>query len=66
MARQPFELDSLLCLGEDDQLAAWGSASAGPCFHSATLTTEGFFLGIDKTGEMYLIETWLASFRPGS
>lgn len=64
MARQPFELDPLLCLGEDDRFAEWGEVIGRSLFPLGELDKGRFFLGIDETGEVYLIETWLASFGP--
>lgn len=63
-AREPFELDPLLCLGEDDRFAGWGECIGRSLFPLGELDKGRYFLGIDETGEVYLIADWLASFGP--
>jgi hypothetical protein len=61
-ARLPFELDPLLCLGEDDRFAEWGQLIGRSLFPLGELDHGRYFLGIDETGEMYLVADWLASY----
>ncbi|MEU4481733.1 SUKH-3 domain-containing protein [Micromonospora sp. NPDC023966] len=63
-ARAPFELDPLLCLGEDDRFADWSSVIHRSLFPLGELDEGRFFLGIDETGEVYLVADWLASYGP--
>ncbi|MFE9295087.1 SUKH-3 domain-containing protein [Streptomyces niveus] len=61
-AREPFEFDPMLCLGEGDRFLEWGE-EIGKCIFPVGVHDEGrFFLGVDEYGELYLIETWVASF----
>ncbi|MFF1453243.1 SUKH-3 domain-containing protein [Streptomyces sp. NPDC058274] len=61
-AREPFELNPLLCLGEGDRFSAWGEDIKRSIFPVGVLDQGRFFLGIDENSEIYLLETWLASF----
>jgi hypothetical protein len=61
-AREPFELDPLLCSGEEDRFLEWGDEVGRSLFPVGVLDTGRYFLGIDEEGEIYLLETWLASF----
>jgi hypothetical protein len=60
--RAPFELDPLLCLGEDDRFADWGEVIHRTLFPLGELDEGRFFLGIDESGVVYLIADWLASY----
>jgi hypothetical protein len=63
-ARMPFELDPLYGLGEDDRFAEWGEEIGRSLFPIGKLDQGRYFLGIDETGEVYLIADWLASYGP--
>ena len=61
-AREPFELDPLLCAGEEDRFLEWSEEIGRLLFPIGVLDGGRYFLGIDENGEIYLIETWVASF----
>ncbi|MFE0520791.1 SUKH-3 domain-containing protein [Streptomyces sp. NPDC058954] len=61
-AREPFEFDPMLCLGEGDRFLEWGEEIERSIFPVGVHDEGRFFLGIDELGELYLVETWLASF----
>ncbi|MFI5641019.1 SUKH-3 domain-containing protein [Streptomyces goshikiensis] len=61
-AREPFELDPMLCVGEGDRFLEWGEEIDKAIFPVGVHDEGRFFLGIDELGELYLVETWLASF----
>jgi SUKH-3 immunity protein len=61
-AREPFELDPLLCSGEEDRFLDWGEEIGKSLFPIGVLDMGRYFLGIDEQSEIYLIETWVASF----
>lgn len=61
-AREPFELDPLLCSGEEDRFLEWGEEIGKSLFPIGVLDMGRYFLGIDEQSEIYLIETWVASF----
>ncbi|MBW4721561.1 SUKH-3 domain-containing protein [Saccharothrix obliqua] len=64
-AREPFELDPGLCVGEEDRFAEWGAALGCALFPLGELDLGRFFLGISEIGEVFLVETWVASFGVG-
>ncbi|MEV7239490.1 SUKH-3 domain-containing protein [Streptomyces sp. NPDC051020] len=53
-----------LAVGEEDRFADWSSTVGRDIFPIGELDEGRFFLGIDETGEIYLIETWVATFGP--
>lgn len=61
-AREPFELDPMLCVGEGDRFLEWGEEIEKSIFPVGVHDGGRFFLGIDELGEVYLVETWIASF----
>lgn len=61
-SREPFELDPMQCLGEEDRFTEWGEETGHSIFPVGVLDMGRYFLGIDEEGEVYLVETWLASF----
>ncbi|MEV6742354.1 SUKH-3 domain-containing protein [Streptomyces sp. NPDC051104] len=63
-ARTPFELDPELAFGEDDRFLEWGEAIGRRLFPLGELDHGRFFLAIDEVNEIYLVETWVASFGP--
>ncbi|MFJ5050523.1 SUKH-3 domain-containing protein [Streptomyces sp. NPDC088719] len=63
-AREPFELDPRLALGEEDRFLEWGEEMGRHLFPIGELDHGRFFLGIDEATEIYLVETWVASFGP--
>jgi hypothetical protein len=62
VARTPFDLDPCLANGEDDRFEKWGNDIRRSLFPLGELDHGRFFLGIDEHGEIYLIETWAASY----
>lgn len=65
MARQPFELDPDLADGEEDRFVEWGAELGCSLFPIGVLDLGRFFLGISEIGEIFLVETWVASFGIG-
>ncbi|MFF0298536.1 SUKH-3 domain-containing protein [Kitasatospora sp. NPDC004614] len=63
-ARTPFELDPELAVGEEDRYLELGEDVGRRIFPLGELDHGRFFLGIDETGEVYLVEGALASFGP--
>ncbi|MEV0091191.1 SUKH-3 domain-containing protein [Streptomyces sp. NPDC050738] len=63
-ARETFELDPLLALGEEDRFLDWGDEIGRHLFPLGELCDGRFFLGMDEFSEIYLIETWIARFGP--
>ncbi|MFE2581540.1 SUKH-3 domain-containing protein [Streptomyces sp. NPDC059378] len=61
-AREPFELDPELAWGEDDRFSEWSDSLGRRLFPLGELDHGRFFLGIDEDSEIYLVETWVASF----
>ncbi|MFD9565095.1 SUKH-3 domain-containing protein [Streptomyces sp. NPDC059994] len=61
-AREPFELDPLLALGEDDRFGEWGEEIARCLFPLGELDHGHAFLGMDEQGELYVVADWLARF----
>ena len=61
-AREPFELDPALVQGEEDRFLEWGEEIGHRLFPLGELDHGRFFLGIDEAAEIYLVETWVASF----
>ncbi|MEU9202900.1 SUKH-3 domain-containing protein [Streptomyces sp. NPDC048332] len=63
-ARTPFTFDPEHAVGEEDRFADWSSTVGRDIFPIGELDEGRFFLGIDETSEIYLIETWIATFGP--
>ncbi|MFI8998643.1 SUKH-3 domain-containing protein [Streptomyces sp. NPDC053542] len=61
-AREPFELDPELARGEEDRFSEWSAVLGRELFPLGELDHGRFFLGIDEGSEIYLVETWVASF----
>ncbi|MFJ2748819.1 SUKH-3 domain-containing protein [Streptomyces sp. NPDC087297] len=61
-AREPFELDPLLALGEDDRFGEWGEEIGHHLFPLGDLDHGHAFLGLDERGELYVVVNWLARF----
>ncbi|MFJ3883193.1 SUKH-3 domain-containing protein [Streptomyces sp. NPDC090077] len=61
-AREPFELDPELAWGEEDRFSEWSDELGRELFPLGELDHGRFFLGIDERSEIYLVETWVASF----
>jgi hypothetical protein len=55
--REPFELDPLLCSGEEDRFLEWSADIECSLFPIGVLDMGRYFLGIDEEGEVYLVET---------
>lgn len=54
--------DPRLCVGEEDRFLDWSRAIERSLFPLGELDQGRFFLGIDEQAEVYLVETWVASF----
>jgi hypothetical protein len=52
----------MLCLGEGDRFLAWSEEINKALFPVGELDGGRFFLGIDELSELYIVETWIASF----
>ena len=61
-AREPFDLDPVLCAGEEDRFIEWGQAIGRSLFPIGVLGSYRKCLGIDEFSEIYLIEMQVASF----
>ncbi|MGW0856227.1 SUKH-3 domain-containing protein [Streptomyces sp. NPDC002690] len=61
-AREAFELDPLLALGEDDRFGEWGEEIRRSLFPLGELDHGHAFLGLDEQGELYVVASWLARF----
>ncbi|GIJ46673.1 hypothetical protein Val02_35590 [Virgisporangium aliadipatigenens] len=61
-ARDPFSLDPTRCLGEADRFREWSASAARDIAPIGDLDGGRYWLGIDERAEIYLVETWLASF----
>lgn len=62
VARTPFEFDPELLVGEEDRFIAWSEEIGRHIFPLGELDEGRHFLGIDEFSEIYLVETWVASF----
>lgn len=60
-AREPITLDPMLCDGDEDRCIAWGEALQHHIFPVGVFGGR-FCLGIDECSEMYLMETYIATF----
>ncbi|MFE7446113.1 SUKH-3 domain-containing protein [Streptomyces chartreusis] len=61
-AREAFTLDPELAWGEEDRFGEWSAELDRKLFPLGELGHGRFFLGIDEAHEVYLVETWAASF----
>jgi hypothetical protein len=62
-ARESFELDPELTWdGEEGRFLEWGESIGRRLFPLGELDHGRFFLAIDEISEIYLVETWVASF----
>lgn len=61
-ARQHFTLNPSLCSEEEDRFLEWGEVLGKTLFPVGEFDYGAQFLAIDEDGEIYLAETWLASF----
>ncbi|MEV6241607.1 SUKH-3 domain-containing protein [Lentzea sp. NPDC051838] len=64
-AREAFEFDPLLAFGEDDRFGALGALIGRVIAPLGELANDGFFLGVDEEGVIYLVAGWLARFGSG-
>ncbi|MER6959005.1 MULTISPECIES: SUKH-3 domain-containing protein [unclassified Streptomyces] len=63
MARQPFDLDPLLCLGEEGRFADWSAEIEERIFPIGEFDEgRGGFLGIDENGVLYQVIDSLSRF----
>jgi hypothetical protein len=63
--REPFELNPLRLIGELDRFAEWGEELGISLFPIGLLDRGRFLLGISETSEIFLVETWVATFGVG-
>ncbi|MER8235672.1 SUKH-3 domain-containing protein [Streptomyces sp. NPDC094049] len=63
-AREPFDLDPLLALGEADRFGEWGEEIGHHLFPVGELDRGHAFLGLDEDGGLYVVANWLARFGP--
>jgi hypothetical protein len=64
-AREPFVIDpELLWDSEEDRFLEWSETIGRRLFPLGELDHGRHFLGIDEHSEVYLVETWVASFGP--
>ncbi|MCE6996709.1 SUKH-3 domain-containing protein [Saccharothrix sp. S26] len=64
-AKEPFELDPMLCDGEDDRFVEWGADIGRSLFPIGELDHGRFSLGIDEDGFLYLVSDFLRKFGAG-
>lgn len=65
MARTPVSFDPMRGDGEEERFADWGQEVGLSLFPIGSLESERFCLGMSETGEIFLVEAWLASFGVG-
>lgn len=63
-AKEPFELDPSLCEGEEGRFTEFGRRIGREIFPIGELDHGRYLLGIDQNTEIYVVETWIASFGP--
>jgi hypothetical protein len=64
-AREAFELDPMLVWNsEEDRFIGWSTEIERALFPIGELDHGRFFLGIDEHAELYVVETWVATFGP--
>lgn len=61
-ARESFAIDPRLCVGEGDRFLEWSAHVGRRLVPVGGLDHGRFFLGIDETGELYVVEAYLATF----
>ena len=54
--------DPELCSGEGDRFLDWSEQLNRKIVPIGDLDLGRYFLGIDESGTIYLVETWVASF----
>ncbi|WP_176735418.1 SUKH-3 domain-containing protein [Actinacidiphila rubida] len=59
-----FDLDAQCLASETDRFAEWGEEIGRSLFPIGELDEGRFFLAIDENSEIYLVETWVATFGP--
>ncbi len=64
-AGESFELNPLRLISELDRFAEWGEELGMSFFPVGLLDRGRFLLGISETSEIFLVETWVASFGIG-
>ena len=61
-AREPFDLEPMLCDGEEDRFVELSRSMERDLFPIGVFGGLRYFLGIDEHAEIYLIETEVRSF----
>ncbi|MEV1113516.1 SUKH-3 domain-containing protein [Actinosynnema sp. NPDC049800] len=61
-AKEPFELDPILCDGEEDRFEGWGDHVDRSLFPIGELDHGRFLLGIDEHGFLYVVADFLMRF----
>ncbi|MFJ5230863.1 SUKH-3 domain-containing protein [Kitasatospora sp. NPDC088391] len=64
VARTAFHLDPELAVGEEERFADWSERLGRDLFPIGELDHGRFFLAVDATGEICLVETWVESYGP--
>lgn len=65
-ARTPFELDPMLCLGEEDLFKDWSSELKHTIFPVGHTDGGRYLLGIDEEGKLYVVSNFLADLGRAS
>lgn len=61
-AKSPFNFDPDNLIGEEDRFADWSHTTGRAIFPLGECDEGRYFLGIEENSEIYLVETWLATF----
>lgn len=64
-AREQFQLDPTLAVGEEDRFSEWSELTGTSIVPIGELDHGRYFLGIDDLGKIYLVADWLAAFGVG-
>lgn len=62
MARAPSQFDPQFCADEGDLFAEWSAEYGKEIFPIGQYDLGRYFLGIGSDEEIYLVETWVATF----
>lgn len=59
--REPFILDPVTCVGEGDRFLDWSEELGRRIVLVGDLDPRRFFLGLDETSELYVVETFVTA-----
>lgn len=65
-AREDFDLDPLLCLGEEGRFDDWSKVAGVSLSPLGEIGEGSASLGMDEAGTIYVVVDWLARFASGS